>query len=338
MVVGNLEILANSTVLFSKQCPSEGMRDMEMDFFLLSCIAIKANLCEEYPDRLEVMNENTMKLFALSQKQSIEMRKFNLWIEMQLRNKYNLPKIRGFKKFAKKYGIKDKTKEKLKEMRKLAKYGRDYELPELIRKFKKHKKFEYLTQIKTYTNDLFNEFKQKKTEYLSEFEYSQANEIEFFTDLFLRICKCLYYTRLCGATFHAFESEIERMCNDTKHDKITLKDIQSSNVWNKIYKSHLDFVIIPAEKEYKSFEMNVFETLCNRSMQFMKACYKCHYAMFGGRLSHYICEYMIEKDININNAIIDDIMLTFSEIIVQISGEKQQRSENKHKQRIPIVL
>lgn len=62
--------------------------------------------------------------------------------------------------------------------------------------------------------------------------------------------------------------------------------------------------------------MNVFETLCNRSMQFMKACYKCHYAMFGGRLSHYICEYMIEKDININNAIIDDIMLTFLKILM----------------------
>merc|ERR1711933_59758 len=96
----------------------------EIEFFLLTCIAVKANLVEEYPDKPEVMTENAMELFEDAQKEHVVMSKFNLWIELKLRNKYDLPKLEGFNKFLDKYGIKDglkKTKEKSKKLAKNAK-------------------------------------------------------------------------------------------------------------------------------------------------------------------------------------------------------------------------
>jgi len=80
----------------------------EIEFFLMTCIAIKANLVEEYPMKPEVLMEDPMKLFEIAQKEHVEMRKFNLWIELKLREKYELPKLEGFKKFWEKYHIKDK--------------------------------------------------------------------------------------------------------------------------------------------------------------------------------------------------------------------------------------
>eukprot|EP01084_Bolivina_argentea_P080435 145700_1 len=96
----------------------------EIEFFLLTCIAVKTNLYEEYPNKAEVVTEDAMKLFQDAQKEHIVMAKFSLWIELKLRSKYDLPKIRGFQKFLDKHGVKkqvDKTKKVLKRAGTLAK-------------------------------------------------------------------------------------------------------------------------------------------------------------------------------------------------------------------------
>merc|ERR1712130_447398 len=82
----------------------------EIEFFLLTAIAVKSNLVEEYPDKPEVVTEDAMNLFLVAQKERVVMSKFNLWIEMKLRDKYDLPKLEGFKKFLEKHHVKDKVK------------------------------------------------------------------------------------------------------------------------------------------------------------------------------------------------------------------------------------
>merc|ERR1719334_1717622 len=80
----------------------------EIEFFLLTCIAVKSNLVEEFPDKPEVMTEDAMRMYKEAQREHVSMAKFSLWIEFQLRQKYDLPKLQGFKKFMEKYGLKDK--------------------------------------------------------------------------------------------------------------------------------------------------------------------------------------------------------------------------------------
>ena len=93
----------------------------EIEFFLMTCIAVKQNLAEEYPDKPEVMTENAMKLFELAQKENMAMNKFNLWIELKLREKYDLPKLQGFKKFMEKHHIAEKFDKSKQKTKKLAK-------------------------------------------------------------------------------------------------------------------------------------------------------------------------------------------------------------------------
>merc|ERR1719162_1325552 len=80
----------------------------EIEFFLLTCIAVKSNLVEEFPDKPEVMTEDAMSMYKEAQSEHVSMSKFSLWIEWQLRDKYDLPKLQGFAKFVEKYGLKDK--------------------------------------------------------------------------------------------------------------------------------------------------------------------------------------------------------------------------------------
>lgn len=93
----------------------------EIEFFLLTCIAVKQNLVEEYPTKPEVMTENAQELFLMSQKEHVVMSKFNLWIELKLREKYDLPKLEGFRKFLDKHGIPEKSKKLQQKSKKLAK-------------------------------------------------------------------------------------------------------------------------------------------------------------------------------------------------------------------------
>merc|ERR1712228_465103 len=98
----------------------------EIEFFLLTCIAVKANLVEEYQDKPEVMTEDAFKLYELVQKEHVSMNKFNIWIEMKLREKYDLPKLEGFQKFMEKYQIKDKVSAGITKTKKLAKETGDF--------------------------------------------------------------------------------------------------------------------------------------------------------------------------------------------------------------------
>eukprot|EP01083_Nonionella_stella_P023988 66382_1 len=91
----------------------------EIEFFLLTCIAVKANLVEEYPDKPEVITEDPMQLFQDAQTEHVVMSKFNLWIELRLREKYALPKLEGFHKVMEKYDVKGKMSKLGKEVGKV---------------------------------------------------------------------------------------------------------------------------------------------------------------------------------------------------------------------------
>merc|ERR1712228_1031417 len=149
------------------------------------------------------MSEDIMKLFVLAQKEGLEMRKFNLWIELQLRHKYDLGELHGFEKFTKRYNLKeqikdgvDNIKKKVKHFQKLAKYGHNYEVPEMIRKYAKHKgkdevkATDYLNKIGSWSDNLLQEFEMKNEEYFDGFYGdSECAETQFFKDLFMRTCK-----------------------------------------------------------------------------------------------------------------------------------------------------
>jgi len=81
----------------------------EIEFFLLTAIAVKNNLVEEYPEKTEVMTEDAMHLYRESLKEHVAMNKFHLWIEYKLREKYDLPKLKGFEKFLNRFDFKEKT-------------------------------------------------------------------------------------------------------------------------------------------------------------------------------------------------------------------------------------
>merc|ERR1712083_396448 len=112
----------NQTLHKMKESMDEDAKlsEMEMDFFLLTCIAVKANLFEEYPES-DVMSEDIMKMFVMAQKEGLEMRKFNLWIELQLRHKYDLGKLRGYKKFTKRYNLEEAVKDGVDNLKKKVK-------------------------------------------------------------------------------------------------------------------------------------------------------------------------------------------------------------------------
>eukprot|EP01084_Bolivina_argentea_P264707 448502_1 len=82
----------------------------EVEFFMLCAIALRSNLVEEHPARPEILNEDITSLFGKAQNENIEMSKFNLWIEHQLRTKYNLPKNKSWNKFNEKQNIQQKMK------------------------------------------------------------------------------------------------------------------------------------------------------------------------------------------------------------------------------------
>ena len=117
----------------------------EIEFFLLTCIAVKTNLVEEYQDKPEVVTEDAFKLYSLAQKEHISMNKFNIWIEMKLREKYDLPKLQGFQKFMEKHQIKDKVSAGITKTKKLAKNTGDFisektqEIGTRIRAYSKNK-------------------------------------------------------------------------------------------------------------------------------------------------------------------------------------------------------
>ena len=304
------------------------LADMEMDFFLLTCIAVKANLFEEYPES-NVMSEDIMKMFVMAQKEGLEMRKFNLWIELQLRHKYDLGKLRGFKKFAKRYNIVeeavDAIKEKAKHFKKLAKYGHNYEVPEMIRKYAKHKgkdevkARDYLNRIGAWSDNLLQEFEHKNEEYFDGFYGdSESAETQFFRDLFMEICKFFYCTRLLGATFGEFAVDIERIFDGMPCSKIRVDEFVSNDVWTELYGNKLLFVVDVMNG--KLLQINpLIQSFCNKSIGFMRSClkHKGDYAAFSGNLSHYICQYLVEEDvIDFEDADIDK-----DELIGDILGE-----------------
>jgi len=61
-----------------------------MEFFYLTCIAVKMNLEEMYPDCSEVTAESPIELYKLAQRESIPMNKFCVWMEEKIREKFNL--------------------------------------------------------------------------------------------------------------------------------------------------------------------------------------------------------------------------------------------------------
>ncbi|ETO35020.1 hypothetical protein RFI_02055, partial [Reticulomyxa filosa] len=73
----------------------------ELEFFYLTCIAVKANLCEEFPEIEEQiqLNESPVELYKIAQAQAIEMSKFSIWIETRIRQKYGLPELKRSRKF-----------------------------------------------------------------------------------------------------------------------------------------------------------------------------------------------------------------------------------------------
>lgn len=81
----------------------------EIEFFLLTAIAVKNNLVEEYPEKTDLMTENAMNLYKAAVQEHVAMNKFNLWIEYKLREKYDLPKLEGFQKFLSQFHFKAKT-------------------------------------------------------------------------------------------------------------------------------------------------------------------------------------------------------------------------------------
>merc|ERR1712048_648485 len=288
------------------------LADMERDFFLLTCIAVKANLFEEYPDKPEVMNEDIMKLFVMAQKEGLEMRKFNLWIELQLRHKYDMPNLKGYKKFTKRYAIQehlkdgvDVVKKKVKHFQKLAKYGHNYEVPEMIRKYAKHKNKDvvkandYLNRIGTWSDNLLKEFELKNEEYFDGYYGDSDNaETHFFKTLFMAICKHLYCMRLIGATFGEFAADIEGMFdNGMQCSKMRVDDFVENKVWEELYGDDKLLFVVDVLKG-KLLTMNpLLLSFCNKSIGFMRACYKGDYAAFSGNLSHYICQYMVEEEV-----------------------------------------
>ncbi|ETO25174.1 hypothetical protein RFI_11969 [Reticulomyxa filosa] len=73
----------------------------ELEFFYLTCIAVKANLSEEFPEKEEQiqLNESPVELYKIAQAQAIEMCKFDIWIESRIREKYSLPQLQRSRKF-----------------------------------------------------------------------------------------------------------------------------------------------------------------------------------------------------------------------------------------------
>ncbi|ETO27276.1 hypothetical protein RFI_09855 [Reticulomyxa filosa] len=73
----------------------------ELEFFYLTCIAVKANLSEEFPEFEEQiqLNENPVELYKIAQVQAIEMSKFGIWIETRIRQKYSLPELGHSRRF-----------------------------------------------------------------------------------------------------------------------------------------------------------------------------------------------------------------------------------------------
>jgi len=62
----------------------------EMEFFYLTCIAVKMNLEEAYPDFTELTAESPIELYKVAQRESVPMNKFSIWIETRISEKYNL--------------------------------------------------------------------------------------------------------------------------------------------------------------------------------------------------------------------------------------------------------
>ena len=289
--------------------------NIEMDFFLLTCICCKANLVEEYPSKRTVINEDTMKLWLVAQREHIEMRKFHLWIELQLRHKYDLPKLKGFKKFLSRFSLSDEAKKKLSELKALYRHGANYELPEMVRKFKKHKDHneykegEYLHKIVDRSNEYWSDFARKNEEYLLSLQLEDSSMDALFSGVFLKICKFLYYIRLLGLTLNAFSSDIERMCGFMEYHKITFQVMTKHNVWRQIYGEHLDFVIteIHSDKlKYYKLE-NGFQSFCDKSAGFVRACYNGDYTKFGRYLAKYLCLY--GKELGVHHKLTVDDMV-----------------------------
>merc|ERR1712228_815603 len=281
------------------------------------------------------MSEDIMKLFVLAQKEGLEMRKFNLWIELQLRHKYDLGELHGFEKFTKRYNLKeqikdgvDNIKKKVKHFQKLAKYGHNYEVPEMIRKYAKHrgkdevKATDYLNKIGSWSDNLLQEFEMKNEEYFDGFYGdSECAETQFFKDLFMRTCKFLYCMRLIGATFGEFSSDIESMFDGMPCSKLRVDEFVEKNVWTELYGDKLLFVVDVMNGNLIKINP-LIQSFCNKSIGFMRVCYKGDYAAFSGNLSHYICQYMVEEEVidfedeNVDkNEIINDILGEFMEIL-----------------------
>ena len=209
----------------------EDFDQIELDFFLLTAICCKANLCEEYPDRSQLASEDTMLLFAAAQREHIEMRKFHLWIELQLRHKHDLPTMSGFSRFCARFNLGDEAKRVWTGLKAVVRHGfvADHELPELVRKFHKHrgsgctaKRDEYLERIVDRSKECWQRIERRNGEYVAALQLEDDAARRVFGGLFVTMSKFLYYIRLLSLTLSAFEKDIEEMCGFLEFTKVWL--------------------------------------------------------------------------------------------------------------------
>lgn len=208
--------------------PVAEMAQIELDFFLLTAICCKANLVEEYPDRRGLEQEDTMIMYEVAQREHIEMRKFHLWIELQLRHKYDLPKMTGFQRFLGRFSLTEDAKRAISEFKAFVRFGFvDHELPELIRKFHKHrasgctvKRDEYLQRIVDRSKERWQQIEDRNGECLETLGLEEDAVRRVFGGLFVTMSKFLYYIRLLSLTLSAFEKDIERMCGFVEFNKV----------------------------------------------------------------------------------------------------------------------
>jgi len=222
------------------------------------------------------------------------------------------------------------VKKKVKHYQKLAKYGHNYEVPEMIRKYAKHKSKDivkandYLNRIGVWSDNVLQEFECKNEEYFDGLYGGSSSSAEtlFFKHLFMQICKHLYCMRLIGATFGEFSADIEGMFDGLSCGKLRVADFVNNGVWNELYGDDKLLFVVDVLKG-KMLQMNpLIVSFCNKSTRFMRACYKSDYAAFSGNLSHYICQYLSEEEVidfedeSVDkNEIINDLLGEFMEIL-----------------------
>jgi len=204
--------------------------DRELDFFLLTAICCKTNLLEEYPDRLALSEEDALALFAVAQREQVEMRKFALWIELQLRHKHDLPKMGGFKRFCGRFKFGDEAKRRLAALRSVVGHGLgQHGVAELVRKFHKHrgrrcsaKRDDALQRLVERSKERWQQIERRNAECIEALgnELPSAAERRLFGGVFVKMSKFLYYVRVLAATLALFQKDIERMCRNAHFQKV----------------------------------------------------------------------------------------------------------------------